>query len=292
MTITPITADAGKGKRQQMTVSESREDKSLGMDQRISRRDFLNSTLLASGSLLMTSLTPMRLLGEEDDWTGYSGVGDYSTSNGNTLEVLAAGHRIRDGEFDRLPTNTVDTDEIYDCVVVGGGISGLAAALFFMRNSGKNRTCLVLDDHPVFGGEAKRNEFLVDGHRLMAHQGSAVFFVQYPPSFLGRFYDSIGLKTPRLQYQKWAGPEKEMALSKTPYDMVGSEPATYGLYFGAMAGGSIAGGETATVFWRRDFAVPRLDYVRRAHDAALRHQPRNYSDFPVSSGRWRVRPGA
>ena len=150
--------------------------------------------------------------------------------------MLTAGHRIRDGEFDRPAANIVDTGEMYDCVIVGGGISGLAAALFFQRKSGKNRTCLVLDNHPVFGGEAKRNEFMVDGHRLMAHQGSAVFFVQYPHSFLARFYDSIGLKEPRLQYQKWAGPAKEMALSKTPYDMVGSEPATYGLYFGAKFG--------------------------------------------------------
>jgi spermidine dehydrogenase len=213
-----------------------REDKSLGMDQRISRRDFLNSALLASGSLLMTSATPLQLLGEEDAWTGYGGVGDYSQSNGNTLEVLAAGHRIRDGEFDRLPANVVETGETFDCVIVGGGISGLAAALFFLRKGGKNRTCLVLDNHPIFGGEAKRNEFMVDGHRLMAHQGSAVFFVQYPHSFLARFYDSIGLTTPRLQYQKWAGPAKEMPLSKTPYDMVGSEPATYGLYFGAKFG--------------------------------------------------------
>ena len=212
------------------------DDKSLGMDQPISRRDFLNSTLLASGSLLLTSVTPRQLLGEDDDWRGYGGVGDYSKSNGNTLEVLAAGHRIRDGEFDRLPENVIDTGEVFDCVVVGGGISGLAAALFFVRKGGRNRTCLVLDNHPVFGGEAKRNEFIVDGHRLMVHQGSAIFFVQYPHSFLGRFYDSIGLKTPQLQYQKWAGPAKEMALSKTPYDMVGSEPATYGLYFGAKFG--------------------------------------------------------
>jgi spermidine dehydrogenase len=221
-----------------MSVENQRrkQDRILGMDERISRRDFLNSTLIASGGLLMSAVTPLQLLGEADNWTGYGGVGDYSKSNGNTLEVLAAGHRIRDGEFERLPNEIVDTGEVFDCVVVGGGISGLAAALFFLRKSGRNRTCLVLDNHPVFGGEAKRNEFVVDGHRLMAHQGSAVFFVQYPHSFLGRFYDSIGLKTPQLQYQKWAGPGKEMTLSKTPYDMVGMEPATYGLYFGAKFG--------------------------------------------------------
>ena len=222
-----------------MPASENgpgKADKALGMDQSISRRDFLNSTLLASGGLLMTSVTPTQLLGEDDEWTGYGGIGDYSGSNGNTLEVLSAGHRIRDGEFEGLAANIIDTGEVYDCAIVGGGISGLAAALFFQRKSGKNRTCLVLDNHPVFGGEAKRNEFMVDGHRLMAHQGSAVFFVQYPHSFLARFYESIGLKEPRLQYQKWAGPAKEMTLSKTPYDMVGSEPATYGLYFGTKFG--------------------------------------------------------
>ena len=214
------------------------EDKTLGMEQPISRRDFLNATLLASGGALMGSASPLQLL-SEDDWTGYGGVGDYSRSNGNTYEIMQAGHRIRDGEFEKIPATASDTGEIYDCVVVGGGISGLAAALFFLRQAGAGRTCLVLDNHPIFGGEAKGNEFLVDGHRLLAHQGSAVYFVQYPHSFLARFYDSIGLKTPKLQYQSWAGAAPEIPLSKTPYDMVGSEPATYGFYFGAKFGGGL-----------------------------------------------------
>ena len=81
----------------------------LGMDERISRRDFLNSTLLASGSLLMSAVTPLQLLGQEDDWTGYGGVGDYSKSNGNTFEIVAEGHRIRANEFERLPAAVIDT---------------------------------------------------------------------------------------------------------------------------------------------------------------------------------------
>jgi spermidine dehydrogenase len=149
---------------------------------------------------------------------------------------VQAGHRIRDGEYAALPSAAIDTGEVYDCVVVGGGISGLAAALFFLRQGGKNRTCLILDNHPIFGGEAKGNEFIVDGQRLMAHQGSAVFFVQYPQSFISRFYDSIGLTAPKLQYQTWGGSSREMRLSRTPYDMVGSEPATYGFYFGSTFG--------------------------------------------------------
>jgi spermidine dehydrogenase len=212
-----------------------RQEEALGMSQRITRRDFLNSTLLASGSLLLTSATPARLLGEED-WTGYGGVGDYRYSNGNTQEVLDVGHRIRDREFDLLPSGLIDTGEIYDCVVVGGGISGLAAALFFQREAGKNHKCLVLDNHPIFGGEAKRNEFMVDGQRLIAHQGSAVFFVQYPHSFIARFYESIGMNSPQLEYQRWAGGRPEMPLGHTPYQMLGSEPSTYGFYFGAKFG--------------------------------------------------------
>ena len=218
----------------------SLSEKSLGVKQDITRRDFLNSTLLASGGALLASVSPTQLLAQKneksdsfaDDWTGYGGVGDYANSNGNTTAVFEAGHRIRDGEFETAPTNFVDTGETYDCVVVGGGISGLAAALIFQRKAGEGKTCLVLDDHPVFGGEAKRNEFVVDGHHLLAHQGSALFQVNYPHGFIERFYQSIGLKAPRLEYQNWGSSEPEVALPTTPY--LGSAP--YGLYFGAKFG--------------------------------------------------------
>lgn len=213
-------------------------DEALGMGRSITRRDFLNASLLASGSLLLSSASPADLLAEtapgemEDDWTGYGGVGDYRDSNGNTWEILQAGHAIRDGAFDSLPSDVVQTGETYDCVIVGGGISGLAAALIFQRKAGEGKTCLVLDNHPIFGGEAKRNEFLVDGQRLIGHQGSALFWPPYRHSFMARFYESIGLKTPRLEYQKWAGSAPEIAVERTPY--LGSAP--YGLYFGAKFG--------------------------------------------------------
>lgn len=215
----------------------SQAEKALGMTQIITRRDFLNAALLACGGLLLTPASPLELLQAkaksiEDDWTGYGGIGDYATSNGNTTAVLEAGHQIRDGAFESLPENVVETGEIYDCVVVGGGISGLAAALIFQRQALPGKTCLVLDNHPIFGGEAKRNEFLVDGHRLIAHQGSAFYPIPFPHSFIARFYESIGLKTPRLEYQKWSGPAPEMPLSRTPY--LGFAP--YGLYFGAKFG--------------------------------------------------------
>ena len=232
-------SDHSNGSRSNPT--NSRTDRVLGLHQDITRRDFLNSTLLASGSLLLSPVSPAQLLAQHasqsaeaagEDWTGYGGVGDYANSNGNTQAVLEAGHRIRDGEFERVPANVVETGEVYDCVIVGGGISGLAAALIFHRQAGEGKTCLVLDNHPVFGGEAKRNEFLVDGHRLIGHQGSALFQVNYPQSFIERFYQSIGLKVPRLEYQKWGSSDPEIQLPTTPY--LGGAP--YGLYFGAKFG--------------------------------------------------------
>ena len=215
--------------------SDQTGDTPLGMNQRIHRRDFLNSTLLASGGALLSGLTPAELLAA-DDWTGYGGVGDYAHSNGNTAEVMNAAHRIRDHAFDTLPADVADTGEIYDCAVVGGGISGLAAAMFFHRGAGRGKSCIVLDNHPMFGGEAKRNEFEVDGHRLIAHQGSAFFPIPYPHSFIARFYEWIGVDWRQFQYQTWSGPSPEMPLSRTPYQMVGLEPATYGIYFGAKFG--------------------------------------------------------
>ncbi len=213
-------------------------DHKIGMDESITRRDFLGSVLLASGVALLQSVAPAELLADtpRDDFTGYGGVGEYSNSNGNTLQVLRAGHTIRDRVYDPAPTDVVETHEEYDCVIVGGGISGLAAALFFLRQTSPGMKCLVLENHPIFGGEAKQNEFLVDGKRLIAHQGSAIYQLQYPNSFLARFYDSIGLKYPRLRYQKWGGPGPEMALSRTPYEAVGLEHGQYGFWFGTKFG--------------------------------------------------------
>ncbi len=211
-------------------------EKTLGMNAEITRRDFLGSTLLASGAVLLEGLSPSELLGASDDWSGYGGVGEYSHSNGNTLEVLQAGHKMRDGAYDPLPADTVETGEVYDCVIVGGGMSGLAAALSFLRQAGQGATVLILENHPIFGGEAKQNEFQVDGRRLIAHQGSAIYLVPYPHSFIARFYESIGLHAPKLRYQKWAGTKPEMVLGRTPYDSAGLSRGQYGFWFGSQFG--------------------------------------------------------
>jgi len=202
------------------------------MDEPISRRDYLNSALVASGSLLLGSASPMDLLAQSD-WDGYGGVGDYSGANGNTFEVMTEAHKIRDRAFDPLPADVLETGEQFDCVVVGGGISGLAAALFFKRQAGANRTCLVLENHAIFGGEARRNEFVVGGQRLIAHQGSAMFFPPLPGTFLADFYQSIGIDRWQFPYQTWSGADAEIPLGRTSYTDGGRNS---GFYFGAKFG--------------------------------------------------------
>src|SRR5262249_8341345 len=63
-------------------------------------------------------------------------------------------------------------EEHYDLIVVGAGISGLAAAYFYRQSVGRPVRILILDNHDDFGGHAKRNEFSVDGRLILAYGGT------------------------------------------------------------------------------------------------------------------------
>ena len=195
------------------------------MTDRITRRDFLNGVLLTGAGLLLHDKAPT--ISPDDAFNGYGGIGDYAHSNGNTWEVLSAGHAMRDGAFESRIAKATDTGEIYDLVAVGGGISGLAAAIFFQKYKGGR--ALVIDNHPIFGGEAKRNQFLVDGQRLTAHQGSAIFLVPGKGGYTDRFYDMIGMDRRTFNYQTWRGPSPEIPVSHSPYDV--ADQRHYGFYF-------------------------------------------------------------
>jgi spermidine dehydrogenase len=167
-------------------VRVNHEDR-IGLDQPITRRDFLNATLIGAGGALLDSQAPDQLLAGQlatgrDDWYGYGGTGDYAASHGNTPEVVSVAHDIRDGRYDRPAADLIETRETFDLVIVGGGLAGLGAAYQFHKTRRKGQTCLILDNHPIFGGEAKGNEFLVNGQRLIGPQGSNDFGVpQIPP---------------------------------------------------------------------------------------------------------------
>ncbi|HEX4153638.1 MAG TPA: NAD(P)-binding protein, partial [Steroidobacteraceae bacterium] len=151
----------------------------------ITRRDFLNAATLGSGMALLGAAAPglIRAANIEPPaatdgsprslaWTGYSGVGDYARSNGNTFGVMSAGHGIRDHRYEAAIAGAKPTGETFDLVIVGGGYSGVFSAYGFLKEAGRRRRCLILENHPVMGGEAKRNEFDVRGQRLVGPQGS------------------------------------------------------------------------------------------------------------------------
>jgi spermidine dehydrogenase len=73
-----------------------------------------------------------------------------------------AAHSLRDGTFWEAAGKPEDTGEVYDLIIVGGGISGLSAAHFYRKVTGGNARILILDNHDDFGGHAKRNEFRVN----------------------------------------------------------------------------------------------------------------------------------
>jgi len=135
---------------------------------RINRRDFLNGVALtvAAG----TSLSPLELLAK-----GATGSAHYPPGlmglRGSHVGSFEIGHAVALGGA-KFGKPAEQTDDTYDLIVVGGGISGLAAAFLYQQQQGGGKRVLVLDNHDDFGGHAKRNEFDVDGRRLIGYGGS------------------------------------------------------------------------------------------------------------------------
>ena len=159
----------------------AKKDDGLSVSSNVSRRDFVNGTLVGFGAALLSSSAPISAASPKpagvfnDPWTGYGGVGDYAISNGNVASVVDAAHLIRDGITGEMLEDVDDTNEEYDMVIIGGGFSGIGAAYQFHKQYGNTTTCLMLENHPVFGGEAKQNEFEVDGYKLCGPQCSNDF---------------------------------------------------------------------------------------------------------------------
>jgi spermidine dehydrogenase len=91
---------------------------------------------------------------------------------GNHDGTYTYAHRLRDGETWDTDGKAASTGESYDLVVVGGGISGLAAAYFYRKNVGEKTRILILDNHDDFGGHAKRNEFRAGNRLLLSYGGT------------------------------------------------------------------------------------------------------------------------
>ncbi|MGH9331924.1 MAG: NAD(P)-binding protein, partial [Vicinamibacterales bacterium] len=135
----------------------------------ITRRDFLNGVAVGAAGLAAAWLAETHGLAQGAPYPpALTGL------RGSHEGTDAIAHELRDGAFWRKGREATDTGERYDLVVVGGGISGLAAAHFFRARAGRRARILILDNHDDFGGHARRNEFAVDGRLVIGFGGTAL----------------------------------------------------------------------------------------------------------------------
>jgi spermidine dehydrogenase len=154
-----------EGTRMQRGERSVARDRALGMNRLIDRRDFLNGAALALGTALAGpafGATPPQ------DLPGYYPPG-LTGMRGSHPGSFEAAHRLRDGA---PPLGQAEgATEQYDLIIVGGGVSGLAAAAFYRAAKPQARV-LILENHDDFGGHAKRNEFSLGGRTHLMNGGT------------------------------------------------------------------------------------------------------------------------
>ena len=194
----------------------NRDDKKLGMGCPITRRDFLNGAAVGAGSTLLGRPLLSEALYGADGFGDHVGETTDAAARGNAATdeyyppakmgmrgnhdgSFTYAHMLRDGVDWKNLGNETDTGEQYDLVVVGGGISGLAAAYFFRKQAGPSARVLILDNHDDFGGHAKRNEFTAGGRMVLSYGG--VQSIESPGSYsevAAQLLKDIGIEVQRF----------------------------------------------------------------------------------------------
>lgn len=141
----------------------------------VTRRDFLNGMALA----VAAGMTPAQLFARGATTSPYP-PGE-SGWRGGVSGAYEIAHAVRDGK--RFDVNRITQSEVCDIVIVGAGLSGLAAAWFWRQRKPRARI-LILDNHRDFGGHAVRNEFRVGRRTLISYGGSES--LQSPKGLWGR----------------------------------------------------------------------------------------------------------
>jgi len=179
----------------------SAEDRHLGMDRAITRRDFLQGV---APIFLLKALKGIGAVGltlgcrTKIDST-QSSPHELTGLRGQDAAAMQLGHRVRDDEFLQLPANLIDTGEEYDLIVIGAGLAGLAAAYVYHREKKGRCRILILDNHDDFGGHARRNTFHHQGATLIAQGGT--FALEDPedsPSEAVEIFKEIGVDPDRM----------------------------------------------------------------------------------------------
>ena len=143
----------------------------MGRD--IPRRDFLNGAAMTIGvALLPPGLGSNETKGDEpQNHAGYNPPVSTGLRGSHTGSFEIA-HSLRDGTFWKNAAGTEQLAEKYDLIIVGAGISGLAAAHFYRERAGGSAKILILENHDDFGGHAKRNEFHLGGKLQLLNGGT------------------------------------------------------------------------------------------------------------------------
>jgi len=145
------------------------------MHRRIMRRDFLNGVAVTAGAAIMpwdlvAAGRAQQAVGPENSPNYYPPA--LTGMRGSHPGSFDVAHSLRDGTFWDSAGKPEDTGETYDLIIVGGGISGLAAAHFYRKASGGKARILIIENHDDFGGHAKRNEFQVGNRTLIGYGGT------------------------------------------------------------------------------------------------------------------------
>src|SRR5437762_13219622 len=167
----------------------------LGMNRRIPRRDFLNGVAIG-----VTGAVAGRLFAAPAFAQSRSYPPALTGLRGNYPDAVAAFAAIEHGGYRQFGVVSFDNDarETYDLVIIGAGISGLAAAYFWRKALGPAERILILDNHDDFGGHAKRNEFQYNGRTFIGYGGTQSIATPYPYSYTAkRLIEDLGIAVER-----------------------------------------------------------------------------------------------
>ena len=260
------------------------------MDRDITRRDFLNGAGIALTGALAHPWFESERLPQTDVFAPEKAPDYYPPARtglrGTHDGAWEVAHALRDG---RTWDDVRDTGEQYDLVVVGGGISGLAAAYFFRQAAGPNARILVLDNHDDFGGHAKRNEFTAGGRLWIGYGGTQAIEGRRSWSPVAKgLRDELGIDTDKF----FTAVDQKFYTSLGLGQGVYFDRETWGVDRLVKGGqGNGAEGPSPPAGWWREFAAnapftdaARKDFIR-IHEEKVDYLP----DLSVEQKRVRLR---